>query len=95
MNALAFICECERDVGYCLCEYEVRKKESEGDKKESELKSLFHLFYHMDVGNGEDGRAFRFLRASIKTSFELLTCSLRRFKLASISFPIAECSFFS
>jgi len=58
-----------------------------------ELKSLLHLFYHMDKGNGEDGLDFRFLRASIKTSFELLTCSLRRLKLLSISFSIAEYSF--
>lgn len=48
-------------------------------EKQTELKSPLHLFYHMDEGNGEDGQACRFLSASIKTSFALLTWSLRRF----------------
>lgn len=94
MNAFAFLCVCvcanERDGVISVWLW---SEETWWMRVERELKSLLHLFYHMDKGNREDGLAFRFLRASIKTSFELLTCSLRRLKLPSISFSIAEYSF--
>ncbi len=100
MNALAFMCERERYGVLCVCvcvcirsKGTWRRRRAREIKRVSEIKSLLHLFYHMDEGNGEDGQAFRFLRASIKTSFELLTCSLRRLKLPSISFSTAECRF--
>lgn len=100
MNALAFRCVCawasQRErygVLFVWVWSEGTWWRRKARDKERELKSLLHLFYHMDKGNGEDGQAFRFLRASIKTSFEHLTCSLRRLKLPSISFSTAEYSF--